>query len=305
MFDIGAMIGGLAQMGGGIYQANKNYESQRDTNAMQVNLANTAVQRRQADMAKAGINPLLAADQGGAQTPTLQAPQMQGIGESLARGAETFTTRAQQALQQQAMDIERTKADTEKIQAEREKANAEAAYSRILGEWAPPKTQQEIAESQSRQTLMGHEGEAAQAAAALSRAETNTKDALRDPTVQNLLAETAAKIQTNKTEMQRTKEAEAAAKYADETYGAKASEAKTKAAQLAAYYKNFFLTAETQKIAEKDLTIAILTNDKLRGTMENLLTDEFGKMREWSKIMQGPIQLGAQLGGPKGPVIKK
>ena len=54
-----------------------NIKAQREQRAWEENMANTAVQRRRADIEKAGFNPILAATGTGASTPSVSAPTIE------------------------------------------------------------------------------------------------------------------------------------------------------------------------------------------------------------------------------------
>lgn len=75
----GGMLGGAAI----------GARSQQKTNEQVEALSNTSYQRAMADMQAAGLNPILAAGQGGAQTPALQAPGVKA-GEGFANTARTL-----------------------------------------------------------------------------------------------------------------------------------------------------------------------------------------------------------------------
>ncbi|QXP08569.1 MAG: DNA pilot protein [Arizlama microvirus] len=281
MFDIGGLLGGLAQGVAGIWETNQNVEMQKKNNAMQMNLANTAVQRRAADMQAAGINPLMAAGGQPAQTPTLQAPQMRGMADSIGAAAKPFTTAAQTALQQQAMDVQKTEAETKRIEAEERKATAEAALSRTTESWYGP---------QARSHMNVQDATAREA-----NARTLTTEALREPTVQKLLQETAASVQQTKTEKERTTEHAAIAREASKLYGARANEAATIAAQAATYYKNFFSHEKQQGLDKTDLQMELLRSENFQKIIQNILDNEYGKMERWTNIMNNPMKAGAAL----------
>lgn len=64
-----ALISGGASLLGGLFAQDKTSERLREQMAFQERMSNTAYQRSMEDMRKAGLNPILAYQKGGASTP--------------------------------------------------------------------------------------------------------------------------------------------------------------------------------------------------------------------------------------------
>lgn len=297
---IGELITGASNILGGLIgahttqtAADKAAEIQRETNAMHIDLANTAHQRQVADLKKAGLNPLLSGTGGnGASTPTLQAPT-QGAEGSAKAGQMIGNVMAMlpsQILQfmqgQQQIDLMRANAD--QTRAQTEKTHVETTNEIERGNWINPINAQNLVESKQRVTESTQRTEE-------SVARTATIKAMKDPQVQHVVAQAAQLAQQTKTEEQRTKEATEAAANAKQLYGARAREAATIAAQAATYYEKFFLTSEQQKIDTKDLEIELLRNKNFQQLIQNMLDNEYGHMERWSKIMDNPLKIGATV----------
>lgn len=111
---VGGIMGHSAQS-----KANKgNVALQRENQAWEERMSNTAYQRGTADMLAAGLNPMLAYSQGGASTPNTSAATVQsedaiGRGVSSA-GTKAANTIALENMRQQAR-LTREKADQEEI----------------------------------------------------------------------------------------------------------------------------------------------------------------------------------------------
>lgn len=112
-----SVIGGMLSKEGQEDANVQNVELGREQMAFQERMSNTQYQRAVADMRAAGLNPLLAYQQGGSGTPAGSMPRVENaMGAAVSSAASGF--QASMGAQQMAANTELTRAQAEKVKSE-------------------------------------------------------------------------------------------------------------------------------------------------------------------------------------------
>lgn len=123
-----AWVWPLAQFGLSAYSAYSANKSTKDRNKQEVDLANTAVQRRMQDLKKAGINPALAYVQGGgqvAQTPNLESYNFEPVANAARDASTAYSSSVQRTNMQMQNGLLAAQTAATAAQAQKTKLEAE------------------------------------------------------------------------------------------------------------------------------------------------------------------------------------
>lgn len=148
----GAAVQGGFSVGGNLFSAReakkqnrRNLKLYRENRAWEEEMANTEWQRGVADMLAAGINPMMAVNQGGASTPNVAPAHvekeegMSKVMESVSKNPATLL-----AMQQMAANIELTQANAFKATQEGKTAEARAGVAPEMAQYEMNEVRQRV-----------------------------------------------------------------------------------------------------------------------------------------------------------------
>lgn len=128
---MGPIVGGALTAAGAAAANYANRGMAREQMAFQERMSNTAYQRAMIDMEKAGLNPILAFNQGGASSPGGSSAQMQNaVGSGVTSGLDA--KRAYAEVKNLTSQNENLIAQNRNLYSQNEKTNADTDYVRQL-----------------------------------------------------------------------------------------------------------------------------------------------------------------------------
>lgn len=199
MFDfitpgLGSAISGLLGAGSSLLGGMMGASGQANTNAMQMQLAqqqenfqehmsSTAYQRGMADMKAAGLNPILAANLGGASSPVGAMPTLGNPGSFMQQGitsaGQAFQNMAQTKVALQQADKDKSATDLNNAQVPATQASTELtkqATQKAIADTASSAKQLEVQNSQ----IDANKAAAAQSGAAAAKYNMDTQNSAWD-----------------------------------------------------------------------------------------------------------------------------